>query len=374
MLSHEELKEFTEFTEEGKYCVSLYLNVSPVTNPAGEYITHLKNMVKEVSESTEKDILSKVKSDIGKLQSHVASNKREFKRQLVLFSSDELDLWREYNLSVPLKNLLVIDRAPFIKPLLDIADNYSRALILLVDKENARIFTVQLGEITEYGDLHTSDIPGKHKKGGWFALSETHYRRHIDYHVTLHLKDVAKKIESFITKEKINVVFLAGADEAVTIFKDLLSDTVRSKLAGQFSAEMTARPDEILKLSKPALSSHEALKEKEIVEELITRSMKGEQSVLGIEGVLQAARERKINTLVFVKDYRESGLECRKCGALTARELDSCPYCEGEVEHIEYMVDLVAQKAVEQGSAVKVLSHEGDLLSEKGGIGAILRF
>ncbi len=374
MLNREELKYLSEIQGNEDYYVSLYLNVNPITNPKGEYVLHLKNMIREVSENTEKGVYGKIKSDLEKISAYVTSNKRGFRKGLVLVSSEETGFRREYNLSVPVKNTLIVDNTPYIKPLLDILDNNPGYLILLVEKDEARIFVIHLGEIVEYGEIKTADVPGKHKKGGWFALAEPHYQRHIDYHVGLHLKEVIKKLESFLSAERIDLFFVGGSEEAVTMFNDMLPETVRTRIKGQFAAEMFLKPDEVLKRAEPLLSVYEAEKEKKIVDELITRAMKGNQAVLGIEDIIGAAMEGKIHKLVFVKDYEASGFKCVNCGLLSVRNIPKCPYCGSEMEPIEYMVELVVQRAVEQGATIEVLAYETTSLKERGNIGAILRF
>ncbi|NOZ24717.1 MAG: hypothetical protein GXO94_01285 [Nitrospirae bacterium] len=374
MLNREELRELSEIRSDENYYVSLYLNVNPITNPKGEYVVHLKNMIREISENTGKDVYKKIRSDLEKLTAYVTSNKREFRKGLAILSSEGEGFWREYNLSVPVKNSLTVDHAPYIKPLLDILDNNPRYLVLIVEKEEARIFVVHLGEIVEYGEVKTMDVPGRHKKGGWFALAEPHYQRHIDYHVGLHLKEVIKRLESFISAERIDVVFVGGPDEAVTMFEEMLPETVRAKIKGRFSAEMFLKPDEVLKRVEPLLAVYESEKEKKIVEELITRAMKGDQAVLGLADVIGAVSEGKVHRLIFVKDYSESGFKCVECSLVSLEAIPRCPYCGSETEPIEYLVELVAQRAVEHGATVEVLAYETDSLKERGGIGAILRF
>ncbi|MCL0072403.1 hypothetical protein M1N49_01805 [Thermodesulfovibrionales bacterium] len=46
MLSMTELKEIVSMEGKEGYFVSLYLNVDPLLNKKGDYIVHLKNMVK----------------------------------------------------------------------------------------------------------------------------------------------------------------------------------------------------------------------------------------------------------------------------------------------------------------------------------------
>lgn len=373
MLNREELKEIAKMHGNGSYFVSLYLNVNPLTNPKGEYTIRLKNMLKDAADSLDKEMLKRVDKDLDALDAYVLGNRREFKKGLALISSRERDFWKEYHLSVPLKSELVVEKSPYIKPLLDILDNYQRYAVLLVDKESARIFIVHLGEITEYGEVHTPDVPGRHKKGGWFALAQNHYERHIDYHVDLHLKDVVKKFESFLKSEYIGRVLIGGSDEAVTMTRGLLPKTVNEKVVGAFHAGMFENNVEVLKKVEPVLRAYEKQEEERTVKELITRAMKDEKAVVGLENVIKALQEGRVMKLMLLRDFTQRGYQCSACGALSIKGEVNCPYCGGKMEEIGYIVELAAQKAVEQGALVEVVA-ESEELKDAGGIGGVLRF
>lgn len=373
MLSREELKNIAGLKGNGSYFVSLYLNVSPVTNPRGEYAILFKNMVKEVMGSLSRDVMRRVKYDLSRIDACILSDKRDFKKGLSILSSSENSFWQEYHLSVPFKNELIVDKTPYIKPLLDIIDNYERYAVLLVDKESARIFVVHLGEITEYGEVHTPDIPGRHKKGGWFALSQNHYERHINYHIGLHLKDVVKKLESFLKGEYIGKLIMGGSPEAVLKTKELLQKTVIEKVIGSFQAGMFEKNTELLKKVEPVLTSFERQEQEETVRELIIRARKNEKAVSGIDDVLLAVQEGKVMKLIFLRDIMYSGYSCRGCKALFSEQIKTCPYCNGEMSAVSYLVDLIAQKAVQDGAVVEVIGESKEL-EKYGGIGAFLRF
>lgn len=272
-----------------------------------------------------------------------------------------------------MKNELIVDKKLYIKPLMDILDNYQRCALLLVDKEFARIFMIHLGEIVEYAEVRTDDIPGKHKKGGWFALSQNNYERHIDYHVGLHIKDVINKLESFIKGEYIGRLIIGGSDEAVSMAKGMLHKTILDKIIGTAKIEMLAKSDEVLKKVEPVLSAYEKKKEEETVDSLIAKALKNENAVLGLENVINALQEQRVMKLVFVKDYKTGGYNCGSCGYLSVQKSDSCPYCSGKTETVDYIVDLAGQKAIQQNALVEVVS-ESKKLADAGGIGAFLRF
>lgn len=373
MLDRKELKELARMRDENISFVSLYLNVDPYSNPGGEHIIRFKNMVKDTAYRIDKSVYKMVKGDLERIESYVLGNKRMFKKGLALLSSARSSFWKEFHLSAPVKSELVVDKCPYIKPLVDILDRYQRYVIALVEKESARIFVVNLGEIVEYGEVHTPDVPGRHKKGGWFALSQNHYERHIKFHVGLHLADVAKKLDSFMSGEGVSGLVIGGSDEAVAMIRNMLPAQVASRVIGAFQAEMLAPPDEVLSKAEAVISSYESKKKEEMVERLIRQALKNENAVLGVEDVLNAIQEGKVMNLVFLRDYTLSGYACKKCRSLRIQELKQCPYCRGAMDRTDHLIDLAAQRSVEQGATVEVVA-DSKPLADSGGIGAFLRF
>jgi peptide chain release factor subunit 1 len=373
MLNRKELKEIAKMTTGNAYFISLYLNTNPLTNTKNNYVIHVKNMFKQTTERLNKAVIKRVQGDFDKINAYVLANKRIFKKGLAILSSQEKKFWREFHLSLPIKNEIIVDNTPYIKPLLDILDNYQRYAILLVGKDSARLFIIHLGEIEEHTEIHTEGVPGRHKKGGWFSLSEKSYERHIDYHVELHLKDVIKHLELFLSREYVGRLLVGGAEEAVTKVKGMLPQKLADKVIGTFQAEMFANSKEILKKAEPILRVFASKKDEETVDNLLTKTMKNENAVIGIEDVLYTLQEGRIMKLVFLEDFKKSGLTCGNCGFLTVQQISTCPYCKGKTKKVNYIVDLLAQRAVEQGALVEILP-DNKKLKDAGKIGAFLRF
>ncbi|MCK5506350.1 MAG: hypothetical protein KAJ10_14395, partial [Thermodesulfovibrionia bacterium] len=145
MLTYGELKSLSTFSGDGNVFISLYLNVNRLTNPKGDYIIHFKNMLKETEEKLKKNTEKKIKEDLVKIETYLKDYKREFKKGIALISCSALGIWKNYHLSLPVKNEIVIDNAPYIKPLLSLLNNYQRCVVLLVDKELAKIYVTHLG-------------------------------------------------------------------------------------------------------------------------------------------------------------------------------------------------------------------------------------
>ncbi|MBI4686516.1 MAG: hypothetical protein HY756_01855 [Nitrospirae bacterium] len=292
---------------------------------------------------------------------------------LNVISSAPLGFWREYNLSLPVKNEIVVDSTPYIKPLAALLSSYPRYIVLVADKESARLFLIHLGRIEIYTEHVTPDIPGKHKKGGWFALEQGRYERHIDFHISQHMKDVIKSLEELLIRESADRIILGGSEETLAKVKNMLPHTILDKVIATFHPEKMSGGKDILNETLCLIEGFERNKEKEIVEDLITRAMKGNMAVIGLEDVLTNIRNGKVMNLIFLKDLSTTGFKCKNCGLLTSHAIKACPYCSGTFEDVNYLIDLAAQKAVEQGATIDVISDSTEL-ARAGGIGAILRF
>ncbi|MEW6116296.1 MAG: hypothetical protein AB1553_05280 [Nitrospirota bacterium] len=395
MLNRDELREIASMNGKESRYVSLYLNVDPLLNRGGDYDVHFKNMITNAVESLDRAVYKKVSGDIEKIKDYVASHRRSFRKGLVILSSEENDFWKVYHLNVPVKNEVVIDTSPYTKPLLDVLDTYEKYAVLLVEKEDARIFVVHLGEIVEYEEVHTGGVPGKHRREGGFALSqmgidrhmaqtgkgragitgyrEHHIERHIAEHVKLHLKDVLEVLNPFLEREHINRLIVGGSDEATAATISMLHETTRAKVIGTTKAEMFLTSDEVLRRVESVVAAYERKQEEAAVESLITQALSGANAVLGLADVLTMLQERRVMKLVMLKDLKASGYQCGSCGLLTAQQIEPCPVCSGKMDQISDITDLIGELAVQQGAIVEMIA-DNKRLAEKGGIGAFLRF
>ncbi|MEW5745826.1 MAG: hypothetical protein AB1805_10385 [Nitrospirota bacterium] len=395
MLDRGEVREIASIEGGEHHFVSMYLNVDPLLNRGGDYDIHFKNMMKEAAETLDKQVYRKVRDDIGRIKEYVASHRQLFRKGLAIISSAPRDFWRVYHLAVPVRNEIVIDTMPYTKPLLEALDNYERYAVALVEKEDARLFVMHLGEIVEYEEVHTGGVPGKHKAEGDFALAqiavtphmahtgksrlgvtgyrEHHRERHIAEHVKLHLKDVLEKLNTFLERERINRLIVGGSDEATQAFRSMLHQTAQEKIIGTMRATMFAAPDEVLRDAEALVADYERREEERTVERLVTQASKGQQAVAGLEAVLEALRERKVMKLVMLKDLRAAGYACGTCDFVSAERVDRCLSCQGPMKALASVAEHAGEMALQQGATVEIVSESTRLL-EAGGIGAFLRY
>lgn len=372
MFEREDLEKLEKFNFKDAYVVSLFLNVSPHERKKQAYLSKFKNLVKTLPEN----IQNACKDDIDKIESFLQSERESFKKSIVIYSCASKNLWIRYDLNIELKDDLVVDRTPYTSPLFDLLDNYQKYGVLLVDKRSARVFLVFLGDIEEYGMVQHEDVPGKHKKGGWFALAEKRYERHIDYHVKMHLKDVIDKFDSFLKDKNIRRLIVAGPDEAISELMNMLNEEIKLKIVGKVNIEKHVSKEEVLEKVSPIIEEYERSKEKETVSELITRSLKNNNAVIGIDDVLKYLRERRVMKLIIAKNHIVEGFICQNCGFATTQNIECCIECGGCVMKNNNLIEKATEMALEQSALVEVVKDDKDRqkLLEYGGIGAFLRF
>lgn len=372
MLDREELEVLENFKSEGELVVSLFIGVSPQDRKRSGYISKFKNLVKALDEKK----ASQVKEDIEKIERFLQGERESFKKFLVLYSCIKKGLWRRYDLNVELKDELIVDNTPYTNPLIDVLSNYQKYGVLLVDKRSARVFLVFLGEIEEYGMVEHDHVPGKHKKGGWFALAEKRFERHIEHHIQMHLKEVIDKFGEFLKDREIRNLILAGPDEAIYELMKILPESIKQKIVGRTFIEKHASSEEILMKVMPIIEDYERAKENRILSELLTRASKNENAVIGIDDVLKYLREKRVNKLILPKDYRIEGSICPSCGFATHQEIEVCLSCRGKLMKGQNLIERVTEMALQNGVSVEVIKNERDrnLLIENSGIGALLRF
>jgi peptide chain release factor subunit 1 len=374
MLNLEEIREMASIDPDGAYYISLYLNIDPHTNPRGEYLINARNMLKQTGDGLPKEVFKKVREDLRALEDYfVVLTPREHKKAIVLISSSLQGFWKEYRLGVPVKSGIFVDRTPYLKPIFDLLDRHRRYAALLVAKDRARIFVIHLGEIEEYAEVRSEGVPGRQAEGGWFALEQDRFERHVDYHTGVHLEDVARHLQSFMEKQKTDLLFVGGPEESLAMGIEWLPEGLRSKIGGTFSAGMYEPSDQLLSRLEPLLLGHEGKKEEGLVDELITRAFKNKQAVLGVDDVLAMLQEGRVMTLVVDSEYSQRGYICTNCRALFSSRPEQCRYCQGRPEEVDHMADFIMQKTVEQGGDVDVVPGN-DKLKNAGNIGALLRY
>ena len=117
----------------------------------------------------------------------------------------------------------------------------------------------------------------------------------------------------------------------------------------------------------------EEQKQAKLVQTVITNEAKGLGGVINLEDTLNAVHDGRVHTLIIREGYRSPGFRCQGCGYLTLEQLENCPFCENQFEHIPDAVELAVRRVMRDGGEVEVL-RETEVHQDFDKIGGILRY
>lgn len=342
--------------------LSLYLNTDQKKYTPQEIKTNLINLLKKAEDVFGKEFNKFLRWRFRlRLKNNV--------RSLVFFANIRENIFYEYELPRAVESAIYFEKNLHLTPLVKILDEFERYLVAVFDKSKARIFSVYLGEIEEEKSIK-QDFSGKHDMGGW---SQARYQRHIEDHVRRNLKKVKEIIDAMSRKYEFDRIILAGTLEALSLFKKILPQELRKKIAGEFKSELFAASTKILAQVLKIEEKIERQKEKEKISMWQRFLGKKDKSCSGLKNVVNAACQKRILELLLDVNLKKVGFRCFACGNLLLYQKRICPICNmDEIEKAD-LIDELVQKVLEQNGGVEFVVDD-PLLKKLGGVGARLRY
>jgi peptide chain release factor subunit 1 len=367
MLSQKDLTELLEYRP-GQPVLSVYLNTDPTAGAADAYKLRLRQMLKEFEDS--------LPEDTSAMQRYIEHEYDWSGRSLVVFSHAEDGFLRAFTLQVPIRDRArALDR-PYVKPLVDVVENFGHYGIALVDQRNARLFhfhlgTLQEGEGFEGEEVRRTKVGGSQIPGGRGSASPT--ANYVSEVADRNLKQAAKVAALFFKEKNVRRVLVGGTDETISRFIEMLPKQWHSLIVGTFAVDMNTGPAQILEQAMDVARQAEREKEARLVKRIVTAAAKGREGVVGLDETVGAVLEGRVLTLAISEGFRAPGYRCTGCQYVSGFELEACPFCGGEFETIEDAVELAVYKVMKSGGEVEVI-RDNPTLEAAGKIGALLRY
>jgi peptide chain release factor subunit 1 len=362
MITESELQELIDFQGDDMPVLSVFLNVDPSRRSKEKYKLALRKLLKDVSDRADP-------ADIERVKKYFDLEYNWQGKGVALFSCAALELWRTYSLAVPVEDGAFIQSRPYVKPLTGLMARYATYGVILVDKEGARLFSINLGEIESGSDLLGEETK-RHKQGGW---ASSRYQRRDDEQAQHNLRASAELAASFFQPARHKRLLIGGTPETAAQFKPLLPKALRDLVVATIPIDMTAPDLEVLARSMEIVEEVEIAEDKKLVEQAVTLAAKGEAGATGLDDTLTAVQEERVHVLLVDRDFHAPGYRCQGCGYATTAQLEKCVYCGGAFVPVEDVVEFVVGRVVESGGRVEFV-HDAPRLKEAGGIGAILRY
>lgn len=326
-----------------KPIISLYLHFSHREAREMDRIRiFLKNISKEISKNKEWEILKK---DVKDIQNFVKEKITPNTHGIAIFSSSPIKLWETFQFWVPLMDSFTISNSPNIKPLIRTIDDYEMTLLIIVDSEYARIFSIT-PEAVLHQVIFNDDFPGRHKQGYW---EQARYARHIEEHMYRHHKQVADEIIHLWDKNRFSNLILAGQEHIISSFEELLPKRVKENVIGYLKLQMNEKEEVILNEAVHLIRKVEEEKSKEEREKFRKMGLLVED----LEEIAQAANEGRIMRLYVKAGSNLKGWRCPSCGTIGSEITNVCYICNQKVEETD-LIEEVILKAERDGALIDV--------------------
>ena len=332
-------------------------------------LDHLLRHARERAAGLEPAAVHSMEADLGRISSWVkAGFDRSRVRGLAFFSCSAEGFFEVIESPLPVRNEIVVNSSPHVRQLESLVQAYGRFAVVLVDRQRARLFRFEQGEVSECTEVFDA-VPRRHDQGG---RSAANIQRHTDELAHKHLKHAAEVTFEEVGRNPVDHLILGGPHEVVTEFETLLHPYLKERVAARLSIMVTAAPEEVRHAALGVEDELARAAEEAMVERLRNQVGAGNAGVAGLEATLRALVERRVDTLLVSDGYEAPGWRCPSCRWLAVKGR-GCPVCGTSMELVEDVVEQAVEEALANKCRVEVVRESADL-DVLGRIGALLRF
>jgi peptide chain release factor subunit 1 len=353
--------------------LSVFLNLDPseIPTPAARssaitsIMTDAAHRIEEAAE-LEHDERTALRADVERvrevLSGDVAGNGT---RAVAVYACEPASLLEVVSLRRPTESRVVLDRTPFVKPLVR-HGAAERWCLLLATRRLTRLFVGDDDELEET-DRIEDDVHRRHDQGGW---SQANYQRSVDKEVSDHIAHTADVAFELYQRSGFDRLLIGAPDELVADLEARLHPYLRERLAGRITCEIEySTVEQVRTCATERIAEHRRRCEREALNRLAEGVGRGNRGAAGIAAVLDALNQGRVEILLVTPGLSGAGLSDPRTGMLYARPEDA----PGPVEPVEDVVERAIEKALEQSAEVLGIRDHDDL-GPLGGIGAVLRY
>lgn len=305
---------------------------------------------------------------IRRIEQYFENELRPETRGVVIFSAPSENFFVPLQLPVPVEPEISIGTTPKLRQLARLSEQDHPVAIVLVDAKNARLMTSVFGRMVAEVDIESTDVPRRHDQGGW---SQAGLQRHMQDHIDRHHKEVADYLSRMIESGGWLIV-LGGQERNVSNFRDFLPKRLQDKIIGSVHLDIRASHGEISDAVSAMLTKERTTKTQERLQAAITAAEKHARGAAGFRQTIDAANQKKLDTLFLSSDASALGWCCASCHTLgEAIPLGACPLCGGKTETVDLVEALI--RAAQNEDAEVAFVDRSDL-SKYDGVAAALRF
>ncbi len=367
-ITEDEIRSLASFRGGDAPVTSCYIDVEGGHVPRHELVHSVELWLRQ--EQARYALQPSVGADLERVLDLVRSGiDRTRTRGLVVFACADAELWRVFELPVPVRNQVTVNDAPAVLQLEHVIDRLERFGVLLVDKQRARVLVYELGEL-----VHSEELldPLPRAEDDDHSYRKERVEHHQSALVRQHLRRAAEVAFELYKDGGFGRLILGGPDETVHQLETLLHPYLRERIEGRCAIQVGASIEEIRAATSAVEAELDRRKEGEIVARLREAVGAGRRGAAGLDATLKALVDRRVETLVVSAGFTAPGWHCPGCGWI-GRLGRTCPACSAEMTMVDDIVEEAVQEALTHSCGVELCEGNADL-DVMGRIGALLRY
>ncbi len=364
-----DLRQLADTSDPRDVHLSVYL---PTANRGDEQLnmTFVASRVKAIRNALEGDIERDFEATLGQVEEMLYHNPIPGERGRVIFASASSSFFVAHRIGVEPRRKLVLDNSPFILPLMEMRDDYEDYGIILMDSDEARVYSVRSKVLEQVGSS-SIDLMNRHKKGG---MSQKRFNRLRRGAIDAFISQIVEDLEGLEGLEGMRGLVVAGPGSVKKKLVDALPKHLQGKVIGMVDVSIDIPPGQLLAHGEEIASAHEREGEMLAIGELRRAIFKEELAAIGVNEVRDALLQGRVETLLVSKGLSIPGWICEDCKGIHegVPPEGTCPDCGGPVSGAEIVNELA--ELVERTDAEMEVVSASPFLESIGGLGAILRY
>lgn len=319
MTNAESVQSVIGFRAAGYPVVSMYVGIPRDSGYRSDLRTRVGNLLHQirplaVDVSLRRAARMSVRTDLERIEAALDQG-RWRPGAIAIFACAGRGLFEEIALPRSVRDRIMVDAAPWVRPMNAVLDEYPRCGFLLADRDALRVWELSQGELRES--------------------------------------------PSTVQLDRFDVLVVGGRGPEA--FAAGLPGEVARKVAATLTLDpATTTVDDIRRYTEPVAAHYTSELQRRQVAEVFDASGAGGLTALGLTQCLRAGSVGAVRTLVVEDETAASGVVCEACGWLGLWG-DTCAACECPVRHSPDVIDELVESVVDQGGSVRRIRVESRL-------------
>ena len=241
MITRDEIRELAEFQSAQCDAVTFYYQpTTPSDKSHREEALRIKDLVKDAAR--EADRIGKncklLKADLDHLLAWAEGLHGNQGRGKAVFTCGSARLWKEFDLPPQLpRTALHVNTRFHLRSLAALQDALCNTYVALVDRNKARLFHMQEGEIQEREDF-VALLPRRGRSDGFLGYDAGHAERRVENEALSHFKRVADRLLELHQKRGCERLIFGCREDVWPDIERQLHPYLRERLAGRFDIDI----------------------------------------------------------------------------------------------------------------------------------------